>query len=187
MILDLTQYRFFKERPSEDALVRLAKLVPQSVSIMTGTEPIYDKWGRTPWRQSLLADDASAELFCHEIGHCMDLVNIGREDKLFIDNYGWARVDIEKWTLKSAINESRVFTYQWLLQEELGFSVMAGILYPEMTSLFLEGMVRKEVNRQYFLEKYIELKEELEPDWKDLLHKTFDCIVAAVDKERSKA
>jgi hypothetical protein len=174
MILDYHQYRFFKQPSNSETMDRFIKLVPQAKTLLIGGTQLHRRW---------ITDQ---EMFCHEMGHLIDLVDRGDESRLFIENFGWPRVSQEKWPLTSAINECRVFTYQWLLQEELGYTVTAGILRPGKTAIFLEGTVRKEVNQQFFLEQFNKLKEELEPDWKELLHKTINHIVSAIEQEHAK-
>lgn len=178
MILDCTQYRFFNADPNIDTLRRFLLLVPAAGKII-GAED-------RPRRMFLVdrSNTIDQEMFCHELAHCMDLFAKGRPESLLLENFGWPRITASKWSLKMAENECRVFTYQWLLQKELGYSIYHGLLDPLSVSHFLEQMVHRTHSKQYFLELYGPLREDLGSTFKETLNKTIDYIVAAVDKER---
>jgi hypothetical protein len=171
MILNLTQYRFFQSDPKEEMLGRFLRMMPQATLLV----------GKYPLRS------IDTDMFCHEFAHCMDLVSKGQEQRLLLENFGWPRLSSDKWTVNMAKNESRVFTFQWLLQEELGYSSKSGILSPESVAIFLKQMTRHEMGTGDFLVLFENLRKDLNPYWREVAEKTVNYLVAAVDNERINA
>lgn len=187
MILDCHQYRFFcKEALQSKSSQRFLDLVPQAESLFQ-TSIELNGHAKRFWDKGIDVYPFDQEMFCHELGHCLDLVSRGQEYKLEIDNFGWPRVTPGKWSVKMAENECRVFTYQWLLQEAIGHNPKSGILCPGMTCKFLQSTVRYERDSNHFFELFGACKEELTPNFKEMLNKTVNYIVAAIDSERIRA
>ncbi len=176
MILDHTQYRFFKKDNCSDIFQRFMKMVPLATNMKSNSKH-WDGHG----------SDDDQELFCHEIAHCMDLTSKGKEHLLLLDNFGWARITRGKWTARMAENEYRVFSYQWMLQKELGYSSHVGLLTPTNVPTFLQHMTNRELSEDHFQRMHNSVGEEIKPTFYETLNRTINYIVAAVDNERSKS
>lgn len=132
-----TQYRFFKNASCEDHQLRNLKVaIPALDKLFEYTdEP---------------AGTIDVELFCHELAHAMDLVSRGRQNRLFLENFGWDRFTPEVWTRKMVENEVRVFAYQWYLMKVIDplCDIDAGVLGPSIIVSFFKvvsGIPRAEV------------------------------------------